>query len=141
MIEGHYFKIISTIYSFKWNSTSSGCYHATHLVWLQEWHPLQYKGLWLQEIWLWPFGCIQIFCACSGSCASLNLSRYRFQIREHNWWWNFAFEPFHTEFLKLQLRLQNRTFWFQNRYFGLVNKEVLEFCLFEMSDILNFSII
>jgi hypothetical protein len=20
------------------------------------------------------------------------LSRYRFQIREHNWWWNLAFE-------------------------------------------------
>jgi hypothetical protein len=56
MVERHYFKIVSTIYSSNWNSISSGFHHATHLVWLQEWHPLQYKGLWLQEIWLWPFG-------------------------------------------------------------------------------------
>jgi hypothetical protein len=56
IVEEHYFEIISTIYSSNWNSISSGFHHATHLVWLQEYHPLQYKGLWLQEIWLWPFG-------------------------------------------------------------------------------------
>jgi hypothetical protein len=32
---------------------SSGFNYATHLVWLQEWHTLQFKGLWLQEKWLW----------------------------------------------------------------------------------------
>jgi hypothetical protein len=46
MVEGHYFKIVSTIYFSNWNVISSGFHHATHLVWLQEWHPLQYKGLW-----------------------------------------------------------------------------------------------
>jgi hypothetical protein len=50
MVEGHYFKIISNIYFSNWNAISSGFHYATHLVWLQEWHPLQYKGLWLQEI-------------------------------------------------------------------------------------------
>jgi hypothetical protein len=57
MVEGHYFKIVSTIHSSNWNSITSGFHYANHLVWLQEWHPLQYKALWLPEIWLWPFGC------------------------------------------------------------------------------------
>jgi hypothetical protein len=39
MIEGHYFKIVSTIYSSNGNSFSSGFYYATHLMWLQKWHP------------------------------------------------------------------------------------------------------
>jgi hypothetical protein len=49
------FKVVSTIYHFNWNSVSSGFHYATHLVWLQEWHPLQYKGLWLQEIYGFGF--------------------------------------------------------------------------------------
>jgi hypothetical protein len=36
----------------------------THLVLLQEWYPLQYKGLWLQEpFWMYMYNYIQIFCA------------------------------------------------------------------------------
>jgi hypothetical protein len=50
MVEGHYFEIVSTIYSSNRDSISSGFHHATHFVWLQEWHPFQYKGLWLQEM-------------------------------------------------------------------------------------------
>jgi hypothetical protein len=39
------------------------------------------------------FDAHEIFCACSGYCASLKciLSRYCFQIREQNWWWTLAF--------------------------------------------------
>jgi hypothetical protein len=38
-------KVVSTIYSSNGISISSRFHYATHLVWLQEWHPLQYKGL------------------------------------------------------------------------------------------------
>jgi hypothetical protein len=54
MVDGHCFEIGTTVHSSKWNSTSYGFNYATHLVWLQEWHPLQFKGLWLQEEWRWP---------------------------------------------------------------------------------------
>jgi hypothetical protein len=46
------FKVVSTIYSSNWNSINPGFHYATHLVWLQEWHVLQYKGLWLQETYM-----------------------------------------------------------------------------------------
>jgi hypothetical protein len=36
MVEGHYVRIVSIIYSSNWNSISSGFHYATHLVWLQE---------------------------------------------------------------------------------------------------------
>jgi hypothetical protein len=36
MVKGHYFKIVSTIYSSNWNSISSGFHYDTHLVLLQE---------------------------------------------------------------------------------------------------------
>ena len=86
MAEGHYFKIVSTIYSSNWNSISFGFHHATHLVWLQEWHPLQYKGLWLKEIWLWPFGftCTVIYKYSEHVLVPAQVYRYRFQIRKHN---------------------------------------------------------
>jgi hypothetical protein len=54
MVDGHYFEIGTTVHTSNWNSTSSGFHYATHLVWLEEWCPLQFKGLWLQEEWLWP---------------------------------------------------------------------------------------
>jgi hypothetical protein len=53
MIDEHYFEISTTVHSSNWNSTSSGFNYATHLVWLQVLHPLQFMGLWLQEEWLW----------------------------------------------------------------------------------------
>jgi hypothetical protein len=49
MVDGHYFEIGTTVHPSNWNSTSSGFNYATHLVWLQELHPLQFKGLWQQE--------------------------------------------------------------------------------------------
>jgi hypothetical protein len=52
-------KVVSTICSSNWNSISSGFHYATHLVWLQEWHPLWYKGLWLQEIY--GFGLFDVY--------------------------------------------------------------------------------
>jgi hypothetical protein len=52
MVDEHYFEIGTTVLSSNWNSTSSGFHYATHLLWLQEWHPLQLKGLWLHEEWL-----------------------------------------------------------------------------------------
>jgi hypothetical protein len=86
MVEGHYFKIVSTIYSSNMNSISSGFHHATHLVWLQEWHPLQYKGLWLQDIWLWPFGftCTVIYKYFVHVLVPAQVYRYFFQIKKHN---------------------------------------------------------
>jgi hypothetical protein len=54
MFDGNYFEIGTAVHSSNWNSTSSGFYHATHSVWLQELHSQQYKGLWLQEDLLWP---------------------------------------------------------------------------------------
>ena len=85
MVEGHYFKIVSTIYSSNWNSISSGFHNATHLVWLQEWHPLQYKELRLQEIWLWPFGftCTVIYIYFVHVLVPAQVYHYRFQIRKH----------------------------------------------------------
>jgi hypothetical protein len=52
MVDGHYFEIGTIFHSSNWNSTSSGFHFATHLVWLQELHPQQYKGLWLQDFGL-----------------------------------------------------------------------------------------
>jgi hypothetical protein len=49
MVDGHYFEIGATVHCSNWNSISSGFHYATHLVWLQELHSQQYKGLWLQE--------------------------------------------------------------------------------------------
>jgi hypothetical protein len=45
MGEGHYFKIVTIIHPSNWNSTDSGFHYAIHLVWLEEWNPVQYKGL------------------------------------------------------------------------------------------------
>jgi hypothetical protein len=70
MVDGHFFETDTTVHSSNWNSTSYGFHNATHLVWLQELHSQQYKGLWLQEEWLWPLD-IEYSCACSGSFASL----------------------------------------------------------------------
>jgi hypothetical protein len=52
MVDGHYLEIGTIVHSSNWNSTSPGFNYATHLVWLQELHPLQFKVLWLQEEWL-----------------------------------------------------------------------------------------
>jgi hypothetical protein len=86
MVEGHYFKFVSTIYSSNWKSISSGFHHAIHLLWLQEWHPLKYKELWLQEIWLGPFGCTCtiIYKYSVHVLVPAQVYRYRFQIRKHN---------------------------------------------------------
>jgi hypothetical protein len=51
MVDEHYFEIGTTVHSSKWNSNSSELNYATHLVWLQELHPLPFKVLWLQEEW------------------------------------------------------------------------------------------
>jgi hypothetical protein len=56
MFNGHYFEISTTVHSSNWDSATSGFHYATPLVWLQEWHPLMFKGLKLQEEWLWPLG-------------------------------------------------------------------------------------
>jgi hypothetical protein len=103
LVEGHYFKIVSTIYSSNWNSINSGFHHATHLVWLQEWHPLKYRALWLQEIWLWPFGCIiQILCIFLFLC-KFTVIVFRLERTTNGEIWHL--KPFHMEFLKFQLIL------------------------------------
>jgi hypothetical protein len=86
MVEGHYSKIVSTIYSSNWNSISTGFHHATYLMWLQEWHPFQYKGLCLQAIWLLPFGftCTIIYKYSVHVLVPVQVYCYRFQIRKHN---------------------------------------------------------
>jgi hypothetical protein len=108
MVEGHYFKIVSTIYSSNWNSVSSGFHHAAHLVWLQECHPLQYKGLWLQEIWLWSFGCTHVQLYTNILCIFWFLHNFivivfRLESTIDGEIWHL--KPFHTEFLKFQLIL------------------------------------
>jgi hypothetical protein len=60
MIEGHYFKIVKTICYSNWNSITSGFHYATHLVWLQGWHPLQYKGVAL-VFWIYNILCMVWF--------------------------------------------------------------------------------
>jgi hypothetical protein len=75
-------------------------------VWLQEWHPLQYKGLWLQEIWLWPFGFtwhVQIYT--NILCMFWFLFKFivivfRLESKIDGEIWHL--KPFHTEFLKFQ---------------------------------------
>jgi hypothetical protein len=68
-------------------------------------------------------------------CLKCILSRYRFQSI-----WNHFIQNFLNSINSLNSTYgsENR-FSFQNHYSGLVNKEVLEFRLYEMSDILNFS--
>ena len=55
-------------------------------MWLQVWHPLQYKILWLKKD-MAVFFSTHVVVPAQG-----NLSCYHFLIREHNWCWNLAFE-------------------------------------------------
>jgi hypothetical protein len=118
--EGHYFKIVSTIYSSNRNSISSGFHHTTHLVWLQKWHPLQYKGLWLQEIWLWHFGftCTIIYKYSVHVLVPAQVYRCCFQIRKHNyWWWNLAFETISYGISSIPINFLNSTYGSENVLF------------------------
>jgi hypothetical protein len=82
---------------------------------------MHYKELWLQQIWLWSF------------------------TPDGEIW---HLKPFYTESVRFQSILyvvriyssENVRFG-SNNYSRLVNYEVLDFYLFVMADILNFSII
>jgi hypothetical protein len=79
MVEGHYFKIVSTIYSSNWNSISSRFHRAAHFgVTARVASPSVQEIVVTRDMalafWIYMYNYIQIFCTCSGSCASLSLS-------------------------------------------------------------------
>jgi hypothetical protein len=61
MVEGHYLEISTTVHFSNWNSTSSGFHYATHLVWLVERHPLQFKGYKRNDIGLYIYSILRMF--------------------------------------------------------------------------------
>jgi hypothetical protein len=108
MIEGHDFKIVSTIYFSNWNAISSGFHHSTHLVWLQEWHSLQYKGLWLQEIPGFYLLDVHVQLYTNILCMFWFLRKFtvivfRLESTIDGEIWHL--KPFHSEFVKFQLIL------------------------------------
>jgi hypothetical protein len=79
MGEGHDFEIVTTIHPSNWNSSGSGFHYVTHLVGLEEWNPMQYKGLLVHE------STCSLFCAHFGSCASENVQVWNLFIFVQIW--------------------------------------------------------
>jgi hypothetical protein len=103
MVEGHYFKIVSTIYSSNWNWISSGFMRLIWGVTARVASPAvqgivvtrdMASAFWIISIHL------QIFCACSGSCARLKCIVFRLESTIDGEIWYL--KPFQTEFLKFQ---------------------------------------
>jgi hypothetical protein len=70
MVDGHYFEIGTTVHSSNWNSTSSGFNYATHFGVAARVVSPAIQGIVAARGMALAFG-YTVFCACSGSCASL----------------------------------------------------------------------